>query len=97
MPKQIMSLLMAATLVGSLFVPDALARGGGEGGLGRGHISSFDRKYISSEVRSARMGSHSGRSRMSSGFAREIDSGRPHCHPDCGSNGCRYLWQYYCL
>jgi hypothetical protein len=100
MLKRIMTLLMAATLAGGLFVPDAQARGGGggrEGGLGGGHIGSFHGMHIPSEVRGPRMGSHSGRSRMNSGFAREIDSDRPPCHPDCGPYGCRYLWQYHCL
>jgi len=106
MLKRIMTLLTAATLAGGLFAPDAQARGGGgghRGGLGGGHIGGFHGTHIPSEVRGPRMGSHSGRSRMSSDFAREIDSDRPHgaresCHPDCSAlYGCQYLWQNYCL
>jgi hypothetical protein len=105
MLKRIMTLLMAATLAGGFFAPDAQARGGGDGhqGVGGGHIGGVHGTHIPSEVRGPRMGSPSGRIRMSSDFAREIDSDRPHgaresCHPDCSAlYGCRYLWQNYCL
>jgi hypothetical protein len=70
MPKRIMTLLMAATLAGGLFAPDAQARGGGGGhggGLGGVHIGGFHGMHIPSAIHGTRMGSHSGRIRMSSG------------------------------
>jgi len=105
MLRHIITLLMAATLTGGLFASEAQARGGGShgGGLGGGPIGGFHEMRIRSEMGEPHMGSHFGISRISGGFAREIDGHRPHdahgsCHPNCSSLvGCRSLWQYSCL
>jgi hypothetical protein len=101
MSKRIMILLMAATLTGGLFAPEAQARGGGGGhggGLGGGHIGGFHGMHIPNGVRSPRMGGHLGEIRMGGDLGREFDNDRPHgphpyCYDTCGSYGCRYLWQ----
>ncbi len=100
MLKRTLTLLMAATLAGGLFAPEAQARGGGGGhggGLGGGHIGGLHGMHIPGEIHEPRIGSHSGRIHMGTGFARD-DSDRPHgphayCYDDCGVEGCRYLWQ----
>ena len=103
MSKRIMILLMAATLAGGLFAPEAQARGigGGHGGglgggLGGGHMGGFHGMHIPGEGRDPRVGGDFGRIRMGSGLRHEIHIERRHefCDDsDCGLYGCRYLWQ----
>ena len=107
MLKHIMTLLMAATLAGGLFAPEAQAHGGGGhgGGLGGGHIGGFHWMHIRGEAGEPHMGDHFDGIRMSGGLRHEIHSGLRHgdefCSggdSDCGPYGCRYLWQsqIYC-
>lgn len=99
MSKRIVTLLIAATLAGTLFASDAQARGiGGShgGGLGGVQIGGFHGMHIPSEVGDPHIGGHLGRIRMGGGFMDEIRSERRHevCQDsDCGLYGCRYLWQ----
>lgn len=100
--KHSLTLLMAATLAGSLFASDAQARGGGGGHMGDfgGHTSGFHGMHIRDGLGGPHMGSHFDGIRAG-GLGHEMHSRRDHfsdafCYggeSDCGLYGCQYLWQ----